>query len=850
MASEHSESYQKALQLIEENFRTKEDDLHLTGLDLTEIPAEIIKVKHGRKLYLNSNRLEKLPSQIIELENLEELYLTGNQFSEFPKEILELKNLKSFSLSENQLTKFPKELFEFENLTSLSISKNQLLELPQEINKLKSLKYLDLDNTGLSVLPEEILELKNLEYLWLKDNPELNLPVEIADRSYEPYTVLNYYFENIHKIKEEDIRPLKEVKVLLVGQGRVGKTSLVKYLIDGEKCRADEPSTHGIIRKKWNVDVIEEKTGQQHKVQLNMWDFGGQDIQHQTHQFFLNERSIYLLVLDAGRDEAGNKLDYWLKKIQTMGKDAPILVAVNKSEQNILPLAYTDLKEQFNIKEFFNISCESGQDIENLSQRIKTETGKMEKVFEPIRKEWFAVKEHLEKLDQDYISRDEYRKICREKGVTERQSQETLLILLHELGIMLNFREHETEVLNPEWVTRGVYKVVTSLEVQKNKGILTPELLDAEIKELNDQLHQEEKDYLRYPPEKYIFIKQLMERFELAYQIDDTENYFVPSLLPKDAPFVGEWNEKACLRFRYNYENGLLHESIMSRFIVKMSKYILKKTQWLTGVLLKYNEHDNKALVKADLSNSYLNILIDGKENTRREFLAIIRDKFADINKSNSPKEEVPLKDYPDVFVDYELLLQLERKDIEKSHTTVKGELIEFNVKEMLNIVTSFDARLSERTKDEKEMRRGEVAEEKTYYDVALSYAGEDRWFVEKFAEDLKAKGVKVFYDNFERSRLLGKDLYVELADIYCNRSKYVIVFVSKDYKEKIWTGHEIKNAFDRDLQRGGDDYIIPARFDDTKIMGLRTSIGYIDLRKVTLPSFVEIIAEKIKGNS
>jgi hypothetical protein len=250
--------------------------------------------------------------------------------------------------------------------------------------------------------------------------------------------------------------------------------------------------------------------------------------------------------------------------------------------------------------------------------------------------------------------------------------------------------------------------------------------------------------------------------------------------------------------------------------------------------------------VKADLSNGYLNILIDGNENTRREFLAIIRDKFADIHKNNQPKQEVPLRNYPEVFVDYELLLQLEKAGIEESHTTFDGKLIKFNVKELLNSVTNFSAREYERNKDEREIRKREVAEERTFYDVALSYAGEQRWFVEQFAAELRDKGIKVFYDNFERPRLLGKDLYVELADIYSNRSKYVIVFVSKDYKEKIWTRHEIKNAFDRDL-RQGDDYIIPARFDDTKITGLRTSIGYVDLRKETLHQFVETIVEKLK---
>ncbi|CAN5586052.1 hypothetical protein BH10ACI1_BH10ACI1_09120 [soil metagenome] len=598
------------------------------------------------------------------------------------------------------LTELPKEIVELKNLQWLSLSDNQLCELPKEILELKNLQTLHFSDNQLRELPKEIAELKNLKRLYLRKNPKLNIPPEIVAKKNEPQTILNYYFENVYEAKEADIRPLKEVKVLLVGQGRVGKTSLVNYLINNKKCNPEEPSTHGIIRNKWKVNVIEEKTKLEQDVQLNIWDFGGQDIQHQTHQFFLNQRSLYLLVLDAGRDEAGNKLDYWLKKIETVGKDAPILVAVNKSEQCLLPLAYTELKEKFNIKEFFNISCETGQEIEKLRGVIKDEIGKIENVFEPIRKEWFAVKEHLENLKEDYISRDDYRKICKDKGVTDKTSQDTLLILLHELGVMLNFKEHETEVLNPEWVTRGVYQMVTALDVQTNKGILTPELLESEIVKLQAQLHQEKKDYLRYPPEKYSFITDLMKKFELAYQIDDTDNYFVPSLLPKDSLYVGDWNEKECAGFRYNYENGLLHETIMSRFIVKMNSYILNKTQWLTGVLLQ-NEQGNKALVKADLSNNYLTILIDGNQNTRREFLGIIRDSFRYINKDNRPAEEVPLRDFPDVFVSYELLLQLEKEGIEESHTTVAGKLVKFNVKELLDSVSASLRRKLEVSSDE-----------------------------------------------------------------------------------------------------------------------------------------------------
>lgn len=699
------------------------EPLNLSNLDLREIPPELFKLKYLKELHLNYNSLESLPYEISKLSYLEVLSLIGNSIIQLPDEINkliniqsiqldenelenlpesigELKELRRFNVSNNLLSELPKSIGQLTNLSRLFVNKNKLTILPKEIGNLKKLRWLNLSNNQLNELPKEIKNLKNLQALELNNNPKLNIPLEIIRKINEPQTILNYYFENVYKLKGNDVRPLKEVKVLIVGQGRVGKTSVVKYLIENIKCNPKEPTTHGIIRNKWKINVIEEKTNLKQNVQLNIWDFGGQDIQHQTHQFFLNQRSLYLLVLDAGRDEAGSKLDYWLKKIETVGKDAPILVAVNKSEQCLLPLAYTELKEKFNIKGFFNISCETGQEMEELRRVIKNEIGKIENVFEPIRKEWFAVKEVLENLEEDYISREEYRKICNKKGVTDKTSQDTLLILLHELGVMLNFKEHETEVLNPEWVTRGVYQMVTSLDVQTNKGILTPELFKSEIAKLQEQLVSDHKEYLRYPPEKYSFITDLMKNFELAYQIDDTEDYFVPSLLPKDSPYVGEWNEKQCAGFRYNYENGLLHETIMSRFIVKMNKYILDKTQWLTGVLLQ-NEHGNKALVKADLSNGYLMILIDGNQNTRREFLGIIRDKFRDIHKDNRPIEEVPLVENSNVFVSYDHLLELERRGRENGDVTVNKIFYEFNVKDLLNGISASNERVLNRWSQE-----------------------------------------------------------------------------------------------------------------------------------------------------
>jgi hypothetical protein len=125
-------------------------------------------------------------------------------------------------------------------------------------------------------------------------------------------------------------------------------------------------------------------------------------------------------------------------------------------------------------------------------------------------------------------------------------------------------------------------------------------------------------------------------------------------------------------------------------------------------------------------------------------------------------------------------------------------------------------------------------------YDVALSFAGEDRSYVEMVAEQLSARGVSVFYDRYEQADLWGKDLYVHLTDVYRSKAKYTLMFISTHYKEKVWTNHERRAAQSRAIEESRE-YILPARFDDTEIPGILPTTGYIDLR-INSPAQVAIL--------
>jgi len=116
-------------------------------------------------------------------------------------------------------------------------------------------------------------------------------------------------------------------------------------------------------------------------------------------------------------------------------------------------------------------------------------------------------------------------------------------------------------------------------------------------------------------------------------------------------------------------------------------------------------------------------------------------------------------------------------------------------------------------------------------YDVALSFAGEDRRHAEEIAEVLKAHGVRVFYDSFEQANLWGKDLFTHLHAVYSKKSRYCMVFVSKDYASKMWTVHERRSAQERVLKERDNEYLLPVRIDDTELPGFPSTIAYVGIR-------------------
>jgi internalin A len=562
-------------------------------------------------------------------------------------------------------------------------------------------------------------------------------------------------------------REINETKVMLVGQGSVGKTSLVQQILHGT-FDPNQTKTEGISINQWQVDGGQKtedgspssSVNGQSSIKLNIWDFGGQEIMHATHQFFLTKRSLYLLVLDARLTQEENRVEYWLKIIQSFGGESPVLIVGNKTDQHPLDIDRTGLQKKYpNIVGILETSAATGAGIEALKAEIAKQVDTLPHVRDLLPETWFTVKSKLEELgrDKNFITQDEYLSLCGANDVTDETSQHTLIGFLHDLGVVLHFQDdprlEALGILNPQWVTNGVYKILNSHELFQNRGTLTLPILN---KTLNPP---------EYPSNKRLFIVDMMKKFELCYDIEPDKSFLIPDLLPKDEPYTGEWD--GALAFQYHY--NVLPTSIISRFIVRMNAFV-HKTVWRSGVVLKSGE--NTALVKADTEDRKIYIWVTGDENTRRDFLSAIRTEFTAIHKTIAKieaTEKVPLPSQPTVApVDYEFLLRLERDNRPTFPVQAGNDIIDVDVKELLD---------------------GVRPPKNQSVKVFISYSHQDKSFAKKLAGELETQGMKVWWD-FD-SLKGGHDWQKEI-ERGIKSCDFFLVALTPDAVNSEWVGNEI----------------------------------------------------------
>ena len=554
-------------------------------------------------------------------------------------------------------------------------------------------------------------------------------------------------------------QPLNEGKLILVGRGEVGKTSLVRRLSKKE-FRGDESKTQGINITTWPLKLGSET------IQMNVWDFGGQEIMHATHQFFLTERSLYLLVLN-GR-EGGEDMDaeYWLRHISTFGSESNIIVVQNKISQHPFDLNYRGLQSVFpQISAFVKTDCKDGIGIEELENKIQQVASEMSEIRMAFPSDWFTVKSRLESMKQDFIGYEDFRQLCNEEGIDNESDRDTLAWALHCLGIALNYRDdsrlRETSVLRPEWVTEGIYKVLNAECLAKRQGEL----------HLNDL--QKLLPSKRYPRGKHYFLLEIMRKFSLCFAFpDEPDRYLIPELLGKEEPTdVSEFGPGDCLNFEYHY--GVLPEGLLPRFIVRSNPLSRGQERWRSGVILAHE--DCKALIQDSQANRTVVIRVKGNDaGARRRLLAIIRYDFDRINGEFKDRldaqQKIPLMDFPEFSIDYKKLLAFEKKGVTEFPEFIGSDVITVQVNDLLNGVD---------LKSQREDTTGAMITAKT---VFFSYSHKDEALRDELEIHLKLLQRQNVISAWHDRKILPGSEWDQEIDHYLERAQIILLLISADF--------------------------------------------------------------------
>ena len=282
--------------------------LDLSGLGLNAIPDSLAQLGQLLILYLRGNKITAIPDSFTQLARLSTLFFSDNQITVFPDSLAQLALLSHLDLNRNQIAAFPNSFAQLARLRGLYLSGNKITVIPDSLAQLAQLHTLDVSDNQIAALPDSLATLEKLTGLYLHGNPDLGIPPEVLGPTFNeimgskrtpkpPKEILAYYFA-----QRSGAKPLNEAKLILVGRGGVGKTSLVKALMTGQFKQGEE-ATEGIKISDWPCPLNPTE-----KVTLHIWDFGGQEMMHATHQFFLTARTLYLLVLErrrGGCDEIG-----------------------------------------------------------------------------------------------------------------------------------------------------------------------------------------------------------------------------------------------------------------------------------------------------------------------------------------------------------------------------------------------------------------------------------------------------------------------------------------------------------------------------------------------------------------
>jgi internalin A len=713
----------KLIQLTLSNNKIKsieplKDLLNLGYLDLSSNNIDdISSLQKSKNLYtviLYNNLITNIDVLLNSKNSLQNLEIGSNPIKDYT--ILgNLSKLNSLEISSAKIDNYS-FLYILKNLTSLSLSNNSIDNI-EFLEPLKQLEWLYLKENNIEKI-DTLKSFKNLKLIAIQNNPItifpkwlLNFELEIHWKQYNIFITNDglfsesgiYLYENpitnlttISFNKEENYNYFSDiknyftelekgfiinetVKLIIVGNGRVGKTSMFKKL-KGLPFDENESYTHGI-----NIGIVEKENlpeAKTEKLKLNVWDFGGQEIFYATHQFFMRDDALYILawtdeknillhrekdadILPNNEPEKWQSCEYWLDTIRRYAKNSPILMTQTHTDCTKTAINETLLKKDYNVTEFLNFSASKSYGLEEFKNAITQNLNSLTMYGEKFPKTYENVILAIEnRKNENVISYSEFvNTICRNANISEG-GENSLLSYLDKTGLVVHYAQHEKLqdkiYINPEWLTKQVYSLINN-KLQKTEGKISL-----------DYLKENLPNY-----EKFELI-ELFKKFELLFEVQDKNETFwispqyLPENLENNKSFQKQF-DKSSVKLVFRFAT-FMPDNVMINFLSRYGSFA-KDEYWKNGIYFTKNDSDC-IVIRENSTDLYV---YTDKNQDNNKLLQEVCNAFVEFGKNAKTEISVNQKD----FVVYsECKDNFERKA--KEIKSLQGEILKMKDFEFL----------------------------------------------------------------------------------------------------------------------------------------------------------------------
>jgi Leucine-rich repeat (LRR) protein len=533
--------------------------------------------KDLRELELYKCPIGRIPEPVRQLRALENIFMGGVWPAMIPDWLFEAPELTALNLAANGLHSLPDALVRARRLKFLGLASNEFRHIPACVWELTTLEAINLYNCPIEEIPADILNLDQLAHISFESKGLVLPPPEIAAQGLD--AIRRYWLQE----RDAGVDYLAEAKLLIVGESGAGKTSLAKKILNpAYELDSAEDSTEGIDVMAWQFPTslrVRDQAGEhllQRDFRVNIWDFGGQEIYHSTHQFFLTKRSVYVLVTDERKEDTD--FEYWLEIVSLLSDGSPLVIVQNRKQGRHQQVDFGVLRQRYpNLCGALVLDLADNSGLDAAVGRIRRELEQLPHVGISLPKTWRDVRLALEADSRNYIGTADFFAVCQANGFTDREDMRQLGGYLHDLGICLFFQDDallsKTVILKPEWGTTAVYRVLDDPEVTRALGVFT-----------RADLHRIWSDAAYEPMRDELL--QLMVKFQLCFQVPGSDTYIAPQLLTPSRPAY-HWDENDNLVLRYEYD--VMPKGIVRRLIVALHYQIAPGGRlWRSGAVFAY----------------------------------------------------------------------------------------------------------------------------------------------------------------------------------------------------------------------------------------------------------------------